>query len=212
MQWGGRCMTRLIQLFSFDVVASGSFKSSREDHDGIPVWLDAFQCFFTEVPLIFTGKIAQQFFDEPGDFPDVPLWKAIGDELVFMSAPANLRELHLLTHAFTAAMAEANQRLHESWGLRIHGATWSFEEGERNLALRFRELEQDANHVLDLIGPDVDLGFRLITHAPAGGVLIPLTHQERLQGSGLQVDLIGEVELKGVRLCPYPLMQVLPPI
>jgi class 3 adenylate cyclase len=204
-------MTRLIQLFSFDIVDSALFKISKEERNGVPEWLDAFQGFFSHVPLVFMGEIAQHFFDEPGDFPDVPLWKAIGDELVFMAEPKHEREVHLLTRAFVVAMSKANSRFEEAWGLRIHGATWSFEEGARNLALRFRELEQDANQVLDLIGPDVDLGFRLITHAPAGRVLIPLAHSQRLQGSHLQVETIGEVALKGVRLSPYPLLQVLIP-
>jgi class 3 adenylate cyclase len=205
-------MPRLIQLFSFDVVGSALFKSAREGKNGVPEWLDAFQGFFGDIPLIFMGEIAQHFFDEPGDFPDVPLWKAIGDELVFMAEPESERDLQLLTRAFAVAMAKANQRFQEAWGLRIHGATWSFEEGERNLALRLRELEQDRTHVLDLIGPDVDLGFRLIAHAPAGSVLIPLAHRQRLQGSNLVVETIGEVDLKGIRLSPYPLLQVLPPV
>jgi class 3 adenylate cyclase len=204
-------MNRLTQLFSFDVLGSALFKIAKEDSHDVPEWLAAFQSFFSDVPLIFMGEIAQQFFDEPDDFPEVPLWKAIGDELVFKAEPDSDRSLYLLTRAFTLAMVKANQRFQEAWGLQIHGATWSFEVGERNLALRLRELEQDAQHCLDLIGPDVDLGFRLITHAPAGGVLIPLTHQERLQGSILQFKTIGEAKLKGVRLSPYPLLQVLLP-
>jgi len=204
-------MNRLIQLFSFDVVGSAAFKVERETNDHHPEWLEAFRSFYEEIPLIFTAQIANLFFDLPGDLPNVPVWKAIGDELVFIAYPDDNITLQRLTHAFTTAMLQANERFSHTWNLNLHGATWSFEEGQRNLAVRFRELENDSSPVMDLIGPDVDLGFRLVTHAPAGGVLIPLCHRQRLEGSSLPITQIGQARLKGIRLAPYPLLQVAPP-
>lgn len=201
-------MSQLIQLFSFDVVGSAAFKVNQANDDDQPEWLEAFRRFYEEIPLIFTAQIANAFFDLPGEFPNVPVWKAIGDELVFIAYPEDLEAVRLLTEAFATAMWQANQRFQSDWNLGVHGATWSFEEGHRNIAVRFRELENDATPVTDLIGPDVDLGFRLVSHAAAGRILVPLSHQQRLEGSRLTVEQIGQAHLKGIRFSPYPLLQV----
>lgn len=206
-------MTELIQLFSFDVVGSAAYKTLQQKDDDTPTWINAFAHFYEELPLIFTGEICHLFFSEPGEIPEVPVWKAIGDELVFIAKPKNEREVQLLTEACVLAMAKANAHFQKQWKLPIHGVTWTFEEGQRNQAMRFRELESrsDAVMVMDLIGPDVDLGFRLVSHAPIGGVLVPLSHAERLQSSSLQVNEIGQAFLKGIRLDAYPLLLVTKP-
>lgn len=199
-------MNDLIQLFSFDVVASASYKTLRGSHEESPQWLTAFRSFYEELPLIFTAEIARLYFDEPVDIPSVPLWKAIGDELVFITRPTSERDLQLLTEACVAAMRKGNAHFQKTWDLQIHGVTWSLREGPRNVAVRFRELETDSDAVFDLIGPDVDLGFRLVSHAPAGGVLVPACHAERLKGSRLDVAQVGQAYLKGIRLDAYPLL------
>lgn len=199
----------LIQLFSFDVVGSAEFKSSGDLQDEAPSWLEPFYDFFEKTPLLFTAEIAQVFFHEDDDdFPEVPVWKAIGDELVFIARPRNTKEMLLLTQAFTQSMFKADEHFKSAWGLRIHGTTWSFEEGKRNRAIRFRELENNATTVMDLIGPDVDLGFRLVTHAPPGGVLATQEHVEKLASRALSVEMIGTAVLKGIQTEPYPLLQI----
>ena len=202
-------MTQLIQLFSFDIVGSASYKTLRQGHGSRPDWIDAFRCFFEELPLIFTAEIARVYFEEPGEIPDVPVWKAIGDELVFMARPASAHDLQLLTTACVTSMAKANAYFQRQWQLQVHGATWSLEEGVRNQAVRVRELEHHADAVLDLIGPDVDLGFRLVSHAPAGGVLVPREHAAQLEGhQQLSVQALGQAYLKGISLEAYPLLLV----
>ena len=104
------------------------------------------------------------------------MWKAIGDELVFIAQPESVHDLDLLTLAFVESVARVNDRLNRKWGLRIHGVCWSFQEGGKNQMIRFRELEDHEKHVLDFIGPDVDLGFRLTTHAKPGCVLTSQEH------------------------------------
>lgn len=198
----------LIQLFSFDVVGSAAFKQCRDAQQGAPSWLQPFHDFFTQTPLLFTAEVAHVFFDEDGDIPEVFVWKAIGDELVFIAYPQHSRELTLLSQAFVQAMRKVDEQFEGVWGLRVHGATWSFEEGERNLSIRFRELETTARHVIDLIGPDVDLGFRLVSHAPAGAVLSPLCHLERLSVQPVPAIQIGAALLKGIQREPYPLMKL----
>jgi class 3 adenylate cyclase len=202
-------MTDLIQLFSFDVVGSASYKTLRQSDAETPAWIDAFSAFFEELPLLFTAEIARMFFEEPGDIPVVPVWKAIGDEIVFMANPASQRELQLLTQACVATMAKANRHFQDQWGMQIHGVTWSVELGSRNRSIRFRELENNSDAVMDLIGPDVDLGFRLTTHAPSGGVLVTESHAAQLEGSALKVMQVGQSYLKGISLEAYPLLLVL---
>ena len=59
-----------------------------------------------------------------------------------------------------------------------------------------------------MIGPDVDLGFRLVSFAPDGDVLAPLELRRLLPLKRLRLDLIGEASLKGIPLDPYPLLQL----
>ena len=203
-------MSRLVQLFSFDVVGSASYKTQRQGNGERPEWISAFAGFYEELPLLFTAEVAHLFFEEPGEIPEVPVWKAIGDELVFMARPRSGREVELLTEACVNTMAKANARFKEQWQLQIHGVTWTVEEGSRNQAIRFRELESHSDAVMDLIGPDVDLGFRLVSHAPAGGVLVPQCHADRLNTDRLQVLTVGQAFLKGIQLDAYPLILVMP--
>lgn len=198
----------LIQLFSFDVVGSAAFKNTSTADADTPHWLAAFQSFFETIPLIFTAEIAHTFFQEEDEIPEVPVWKAIGDELVFITYPKHNHAVHLLTKAFSRSMHKADDHFNSSSGLRIHGSTWSFEEGSRNLAIRFRELESDSTHVMDFIGPDVDLGFRLVSHAKPGRVLVPQCHLTRLDLSDVTVEPIGEATLKGIPINPYPLLEI----
>ena len=198
----------LIQLFSFDVVGSAAFKCNSPADQATPCWLSAFQSFFETIPLIFTAEIAHTFFEEEDEMPEVPVWKAIGDELVFIAYPQHDHAVHLLTKAFSRSMRKADEHFKANSGLRIHGSTWSFEEGSRNLAIRFRELESDSTHVMDLIGPDVDLGFRLVTHAKPGRVLVPRCHLTRLNLNDVTVEPIGEATLKGIQSEPYPLLEL----
>jgi len=128
-------MSDLIQLFSFDVVGSASYKILRQEDQSSPAWVEAFRGFYEELPLIFTAEIARLYFDEPGDIPAVPVWKAIGDEIVFIAHPDSQHDLQLLTRACVAAMSKGNQHFQERWGLQIHGVTWSFHLGSRNQAI-----------------------------------------------------------------------------
>ena len=73
--------------------------------------------------------------------------------------------------------------------------------------IRFRELEDHQKQVLDFIGPDVDVGFRLTTHAKPGCVLTSEEHAELL-GERLSVQQVGEKILKGISKSPCPLLQI----
>lgn len=201
-------MSSLVQLFAFDVVGSAAYKTQRQGSGTRPEWISAFASFYEELPLLFTAEIAHLFFEEPGEIPDVPVWKAIGDELVFIARPKCVRETELLTEACVYTMAKVNARFQSKWEMQIHGVTWTIELGSRNQEVRFRELESCSDAVMDLIGPDVDLGFRLVSHAPAGGVLVPGCHAKRFDSGRLRVLTIGQAFLKGIQLDAYPLLQV----
>jgi class 3 adenylate cyclase len=54
----------------------------------------------------------------------------------------------------------------------------------------------------------VDLGFRLVALAPEGELLIPLELRRLLPRQRLEVQLIDEASLKGIRLDPYPVLQL----
>lgn len=198
-----------ILLLSADVVDSAAYKSAASYLGFQPSWVEAFKVFYDQVPLLLTAEVANTFFDEEGDFPNVVLWKALGDELVFLAEPSCPRELELITLSFLRALETADRMLHDTWGFNLHGVAWTFLEGAQNISIRFRELESSTHdRVFDLIGPDVDLGFRLVPKSPRGGVLVTEELKKAVPGTHLSFTTIGEEVLKGVAKNPYPLIRL----
>jgi hypothetical protein len=198
-----------ILLLSADVVDSAAYKSAAAYLGFQPSWVAAFKAFYEEVPLLVTAEVANAFFEEDGEFPEVVLWKALGDELVFLARPSSPRELELITFSFLRALEGADRKLHAEWGFNLHGVAWTFEEGGQNISVRFRELEsKEGDLVFDLIGPEVDLGFRLVPRSPRGGLLVTEELKHQVPGTHLRFTTIGEAELKGVAKNPYPLIQL----
>ena len=86
-------------LMSVDIVDSTRFKEKGHSLDDDPHWLEAFETFFKEVPLVLMGQIATAFAMTE-DLPDISVWKVIGDEIVFRSQARSPKEALLITEAF----------------------------------------------------------------------------------------------------------------
>ena len=52
---------KTILFMSVDIADSTSFKESAHGLDDDPLWLEAFETFFKEIPLILIGQIATAF-------------------------------------------------------------------------------------------------------------------------------------------------------
>lgn len=107
---------------------------------------------------------------------------------------------------FTNLVAELNEEYTRGYGFGIHSAAWAATLLSRNRALRIEELDTPEDPYYEFVGPDIDLGFRLIKHCPVGRVIVPGDLPVMLNGYGLMFEQIGTASLQGVTLDPYPVL------
>jgi hypothetical protein len=198
-------------FMSIDLSGSTAFKSQAQGDGESPEWLEAFEAFFREVPLIMMGQIAAAFAMED-EVPHTGVWKVIGDEIVFMAHPGSAREAQLLTVAFYRTLINYDRKIFERWPLRVKGCCWAAQLSGRNREIEIPEmLGSDGNQpYVDFLGPDVDTGFRLAACGGRGQLIISsnLVHllAEQEDSEGIQLHYIGRKVLKGVyNGRPYPL-------
>ncbi len=195
-------------------VILGSTNFNDRHKDGSPGWLDAFETYFKEVPLVLMGQIAQAFL-EADSVLEVSVWKVIGDDIIFQAEPYNAEEALPLTEAFYCTV---DARLFERWPLRIRGCIWAARFPDQNIAIEIREMADmgGGDAYVDYLGPDIDLGFRLSPHANFGQVIMSMILTEVLarmpNRHGFHFYYLGKQVLKGIyRGRPYPLFLVSQP-
>ena len=208
--------SHLILLLSIDIVGSSAYKFAVSQQHGPLAWVRAYQDFYNTIPAIVRDlRLSTQAFVANRGSPDgstttLQLWKSIGDQLIFFSEPRHSAQLEFDCQCFLLALEQANDRMMNQWGFALHGAAWAFEEGDHNLRIDLQTglSDVDSSSAFDLIGPDIDLGFRLVAEAAPGQLLVPLEMSSWLQDSHLAINLVGEASLKGIRLDPYPLLEL----
>ena len=201
-----------VALFmSLDLAGSTAFKAQAAGDYESPEWLEVFEAFFREVPLIMMGQVGTALEDED-DIPHIGVWKVIGDEIVFIAYPRTEREAELLLMAFYRTVVLYDKKMFERWPLRIKGCCWAAQISRRNRAIEIHEVVGgDSEGVyLDYLGPDVDTGFRLAACVGRGQAIVStnLVHlvSESDRGTGIRFHYVGRKLLKGVyKGRPYPL-------
>lgn len=208
---GGKDSSGVAVFMSVDLAGSTAFKSQAQGDGESPQWLEAFEAFFREVPLIMMGQIAAAFAMED-EVPHTGVWKVIGDEIVFMAYPRSPQEARLLLVAFYKTVVKYDKKIFDRWPLRIKGCCWAAQISGRNRAIEIPEmLGSDGEETyVDYLGPDVDTGFRLASCGGRGQVIVSsnLVHMmsEMQDSHGIQFHYIGRKVLKGVyNGRPYPL-------
>jgi hypothetical protein len=199
---------------SVDLAGSTAYKAQAQfDAEG-PEWLEAFEAFFREVPLIMMGQIAGAFALED-EVPHSGVWKVIGDEIIFMAHPSTPREALLLTIAFYRTVVNYDRKIFERWPLRIKGCCWAAQVSGRNREIEIPEmLGTDGNQTyVDYLGPDVDTGFRLASCGGRGQVIISSNLVHLLasldEPEEVRFHYVGRKVLKGVYSGrPYPLFLI----
>jgi len=202
----------LVAMFmSVDLSGSTAFKSQAQGDGESPEWLEAFEAFYREVPLIMMGQIAAAFAMED-EVPRSGVWKVIGDEIIFMAHPQSPRETQLLTIAFYRTVINYDRKIFKRWPLRIKGCCWAAQISNRNREIEIPEMLATDEHqvYVDFLGPDVDTGFRLSARAGRGQVVISSNLVQLLAGldnpEGVEFYYLGRKVLKGVyNGRPYPL-------
>ncbi len=197
-------------FMSVDIADSTRFKEKVHSLDDDPLWLEAFETFFKEVPLVLMGQFATAFAITD-DLPDISVWKVIGDEILFRAQARSAEEALLITEAFYRTIVMYDARFFERWPLRIRGCCWAARFPGRNIEIKIPEMAGVG--YVDYLGPDVDLGFRLITQVDRGQVILSLNLAEALaslpERRGMQFHYVDRKVLKGVFVGrPYPLILV----
>jgi hypothetical protein len=152
-------------FFSFDLVNSTAFKSKNQN------WGKIFDRFFT--------YCKNQMRDE---FPRVLPWKMIGDEILFYLQVASEEELYESPQKSFAVLGKCiefiNQEDQAKSHLSVKATIWVsvvFDSIDRstteyaNIIIRERNYGEE---VLDFLGPDIDIGFRISRYAHNGILVI----------------------------------------
>ena len=103
---------------SADIVGSTVFKEKHKSSEDVPSWLAAFEKFFRELPLVFMGQIAIQFFDTE-EVPETGVWRVGGDEIVFSIELTVDQTTTRLLKAFLDSLLLFDDRLHKFSTSRI---------------------------------------------------------------------------------------------
>jgi len=198
---------KTLLFFAVDIAAGTRFKETAAGAG----WLEAFETFFRELPLVVMGQVAVACA-EADDVPEIGIWKAMGDELIFRAEPKTVEDALLLTEACYRGLVAYDARFSERWPLRIRGCVWAARFPGRNIEIETREIAYDGPGAhKDYLGPDVDLGFRLSGQPHHGQMAISMNLAEaiadRADERGLRFHYVGKRQLKGVFMGrPYPLI------
>jgi hypothetical protein len=199
----------MIRLFlSTDVAGSTEFKTGLARRRGTG-WLDVFRDFFRNFPIMMMGQVGMEFLAEEA-LPEVTVWKFMGDETIFVCAPAAPEEVTLLLRAHLNAMAAYEAEYLADLPLRLKGVAWLARFPSPNIEIEVPELSRGSGATqTDFIGPDIDLGFRLGKFAWPATVSVSLDLLDVVLHAGnrdlLDFFLVGREPLKGVLFGrPYP--------
>ncbi len=202
----------MVRLFlSVDMAGSTQFKARFTDGGS---WLDTFQSFFTNFPLMLAGQVGFAFLEE-GETPSVEVWKVMGDEVIFVATPDSAEELVYLLLALLRTMDAYESRFLDDLPLRLKGTAWLADFSGPNIELEIPELSGgDGVRVIDFIGPDLDLGFRVTKFSRPACLALSFDVADLVlnaRNSGeIALYLIGAEELKGVMYGrPYPIIWML---
>lgn len=147
---------RSLRLFlSVDIVNSTGLKQEFREKEGS--WLSIARSFYTAFPTFVTSALDALPAIEDKSRPD--LWKAIGDELVFVSEIGKMDDVPVLLQALRAAVNQWN-REKEGEGVLVKGGAWLAGFPVMNSIIPG---EVEGRH--DYIGSSIDTGFRLCRFA-----------------------------------------------
>lgn len=192
---------RSLRLFlSVDIVNSTALKQEFREKDDS--WLSIARSFYTEIPTFLTealGKLST--IDEPSK--PTP-WKAIGDELVFVSEIERMEVIPPLLQALRSAVNQWNCD-HEDQRVLVKGCAWLAGFPVMNSIIPG---EAEGRH--DYIGSSIDTGFRLCRFASPRHLVVGIEVayvvarlEDPLMG---ELQYRGENEIRGVlKGQPYPI-------
>jgi len=199
---------RALRVFlSVDIVNSTALKQEFRQREG-ESWIEVAHGFYTNFPVMLEATVVRNSSaptDPAGTSPE--LWKALGDELIFVAEVCKMEDLPPILDAFRETTRRWNIDF-ESKGIAVKGAAWLAGFPVMNSAIA----GDDADH-LDFLGLSMDVGFRLAHHASPRR--FALSAELAYVLAALESELVDEMRyggnevLKGVlRDRPYPILSL----
>lgn len=198
---------RDILFLAADLCDSTAFKDRNAGLDaaGRPRWLDAFQAFFDGFPMALTTQIGLAYMDQDDrDMPEVRVWRTVGDEIVLRTDCKGATEAALVCQGFRAALAGFDGILAGRYGLRLKGAAWMVPVPHPNIEITVPEIGDESRGAAarEVLGPDMDIGFRVKARTIEGQMAVSLNLARRLVDApdfpAEALRLLERVRLKGV--------------
>jgi CRP-like cAMP-binding protein len=170
-------------FFSADVVDSTRYKQTNANQTEGAGWIDAFETFFREMPLVLMGQIGLRH-QEFKEVPELSIWKVLGDEIVFSARTSDDRDTAILVHALRQALLVGDRRFWKKCGYHVKGCAWTVDFTNQNLQIEIPEVsgsvDEHGDGYSDFIGPDVDVGFRLAKCAESRELILDLSLVETI--------------------------------
>jgi hypothetical protein len=197
---------RSLRLFlSADIVNSTALKQEFRNRPG-ESWIELAHGFYTSFPSEFAAESARVEPTDGSVIATVPeLWKALGDELIFVAEVRQMADIPAILNAFRRRIQVWNHKF-EGKRVFIKGAAWLAGFPVMNSAI----IGDETDH-LDFIGLSMDVGFRLCHQASSRRFVlgVELAYVLAVLGSELffEMQYSGKEILKGVlRDRPYPIL------
>lgn len=204
-----------LRLFlSVDIVGSSDFKYQQTTGPG-PGWVFPFLNFYLNFPQFLDAAVlaeaARGTKKKSSALEKPPLWKALGDELIFVVELKERHEAALYLRAFRQALQEAAANWPESQGrIQFKGTAWLAGFPLGNAEVPVAESPERMAPLPDFVGPQIDAGFRLKEHATPRKFVLSADLAYLLVvvgGHDLELFFDGDQPLKGImRGKPYPLI------
>ncbi|MCF6311773.1 MAG: hypothetical protein L3J39_04910 [Verrucomicrobiales bacterium] len=193
-----------LRLFmSVDVVGSTAFKQERNRSDP-QGWLEFFSSFYTEFPELLNTALLfilrqKKIKAAP---PEALLWKALGDELIFVVEISHRSEAEVHLLAFREAVRKTvTSFIHKEGFLSVNfkATAWlaGFPVGNAAVPLD----DQKGGIPYDFIGPLIDIGFRLANLATPRRFVVSVELAYLIlncKDSVIDFYFEGKTQLKGV--------------
>jgi hypothetical protein len=224
-------VTRL--FLSADIAGSTAYKQKKQLEGELATWPAVFVKFFLGLPGHFRAEldaVGREVATKYAAFTPAPepvMWKAIGDELVFWQEVRSELQVAVSVLAWKRAFIRYREGL-KGEPLDVKGAAWtaSFPYPNRELAVprhlsaamdpgepittNENNLARPDDFILDFIGPNIDVGFRIASRSTPRKMQVSLEVADVLASveqylPEYKLFYGGTEELKGVhRGRPYP--------
>ena len=204
-----------LRLFlSVDIVGSSDFKYRQSSGPGAG-WVFPFLSFYQTFPELLDQAVeegrATKKPKRAAELAKPSLWKALGDELLFV---VELRQRTDAAH-YLESFRTALQRASLNWQdnsdrFQFKGTAWLAGFPLGNVEVPVVEQSGQPSLRPDFVGPQIDAGFRLKDHATPRKLVLSADLAYLLvvtAGHDLQMFFDGDQPLKGImRGKPYPLV------